>query len=377
MENLIRAFENDADLRELMNLYFYKTVPEIFGISRSELAHSSFLAWLFDPSVNEFGAEPLRLLFELCGQNSPEVITNCKVETERSVKVRNQRGRVDVFIECDVVSQGKKEHVMFIIENKVFSCEHRSQTEIYHKYFEKAEFKAYTKYYIFLTPPFLDKDADCNHFIHLTYQQLLDHILTPLQKQCDVPHRTSLLLDEYIKSLTVPMDLLIDCDGTQTLKSTILAISMDEKNLLRAFWDKHKKLVLAAINALSEDDESPYREETTEAKNRLSTKDYSKYSLNGVGSYGKRRMVEAVVYRYIELNPNTTVAELKEVFPNRLQGKLFIASATDKISDMSRFFESKLRNGEKFYISNQWGNQTDGFVEYVNDNIEGITITKL
>ena len=85
MENLIKAFENDADVRELMNLYFYKTVPEIFGISRSELAHSSFLAWLFDSSVNEFGADPLRMLFELCGQDSPETITNCRVETERAV----------------------------------------------------------------------------------------------------------------------------------------------------------------------------------------------------------------------------------------------------------------------------------------------------
>ena len=377
MENLIKAFENDADVRELMNLYFYKTVPEIFGISRSELAHSSFLAWLFDSSVNEFGADPLRMLFELCGQDSPETITNCRVETERAVKVRKQRGRVDVFIECDVVLQGTREHVMFIIENKVYSCEHRSQTEIYHTCFEEKEFSACKRIYVFLTPPFLDKDADCEEFIHLTYQQLLDHILTPLQKRSDVSQRTLILLDEYIKSLTVPVDLLVDCDGTQTLKSTILAISMEEKKMLRAFWDKHKKLVLAAINALSEDDESPYREEATEAKNRLSTKDYSKYSLNGVGAYGKRRMVEAVVYRYIELNPNTTVAKLKEVFPDYLQGKLLIASTADKISDMSRFFESKLRNGEKFYISNQWGNQTDGFVEYVNDNIEGITITKL
>jgi len=31
MEKLVRAFEDDADVRELMNLYFYKTVPEIFG----------------------------------------------------------------------------------------------------------------------------------------------------------------------------------------------------------------------------------------------------------------------------------------------------------------------------------------------------------
>jgi hypothetical protein len=157
---------------------------------------------------------------------------------------------------------------------------------------------------------------------------------------------------------------------------------MEEKILLRNFWDKHKKLILAAINALSEDDEEEYRKEATDANRRQSTKDYSKYSLNGVGSYVKRRMVEAVVNKYVELNPNVTVAQLKNVFPDYLQGKLLIASTADKISDMSRFFESSLpskdsHRGETFYISNQWGNQTDGFVEYVNANIEGITITKL
>ena len=45
--------------------------------------------------------------------------------------------------------------------------------------------------------------------------------------------------------------------------------------------------------------------------------------------------------------------------------------------DMKRFYESSLPNGTKFYISNQWGTQTDRFVEHVNNNIEGITVTKL
>lgn len=382
MKNLIQAFENDADVQRLRDLYFYKTIPEIFGISRSELAHSSFLAWLFNTSTNEFGEEPLRLLFKLCGQSSPEKITNCKVETEKSVKVKKLKGRVDIFVECDATWKDKTDHVMFIIENKVYSCEHRSQTEIYYNYFEKKEFKNCKKLYVFLTPPFLENNADCDQFIHLTYQQLLDEVLTPLQRNRDVSHRTWLILDEYIKSLTVPTDLLVDCDGIPTLKSTILAISMEEKILLRNFWDKHKKLILAAINALSEDDEEEYRKEATDANRRQSTKDYSKYSLNGVGSYVKRRMVEAVVNKYVELNPNVTVAQLKNVFPDYLQGKLLIASTADKISDMSRFFESSLpskdsHRGETFYISNQWGNQTDGFVEYVNANIEGITITKL
>ena len=114
---------------------------------------------------------------------------------------------------------------------------------------------------------------------------------------------------------------------------------------------------------------------TTEGKSGDGTR--SKYAVNDTGSYGKGRMVEAVVNKYVELNPQTTIAKLKEVFPERLQGSNFIKDSTEAIKDMKRYYESALPGGAKFYISNQWGNQTDGFVEYVNDNIEGITITKL
>ena len=44
---------------------------------------------------------------------------------------------------------------------------------------------------------------------------------------------------------------------------------------------------------------------------------------------------------------------------------------------MKRYYESVLPSGAKFYISNQWGTQTDAFVEYVNNNVDGITVTKL
>ena len=88
-------------------------------------------------------------------------------------------------------------------------------------------------------------------------------------------------------------------------------------------------------------------------------------------------MVEAVVNKYVELNPGTTVQKLKEVFPEHLQGNNFIKDSSEKITDMKRYYESALPGGSRFYISNQWGVQTDGFVAYVNENIDGITVTKL
>ena len=88
-------------------------------------------------------------------------------------------------------------------------------------------------------------------------------------------------------------------------------------------------------------------------------------------------MVEAVVKKYVELNPGTTVQKLKEVFPERLQGSNFIKDSTETITDMKRYYEATLPGGAKFYISNQWGTQTDAFMEYVNNSVDGITVTKL
>ena len=116
---------------------------------------------------------------------------------------------------------------------------------------------------------------------------------------------------------------------------------------------------------------------TPEEKSGEGGRNYSKYSVNGEGSYGKGRMVEAVVNKYVELNPGTTVQKLKEVFPEHLQGSNFIKDSTETITDMKRYYEATLPSGAKFYISNQWGTQTDAFMEYVNNCVDGITVTKL
>ena len=84
---------------------------------------------------------------------------------------------MDIFVECNAVCQEKKEHLMLIIENKVYSCEHSSQTAMYRDYFDKFDCK---KIYIFLTPPYHKHGAECKEYIHLTYQDLLDKVFEPL-----------------------------------------------------------------------------------------------------------------------------------------------------------------------------------------------------
>ena len=196
----------------------------------------------------------------------------------------------------------------------------------------------------------------------------------------------SINLDDLIQAV-VADGVITDKERSVILKkATAAGYDADEVEILLDGKLAEKQNVNKVVVKESQEKVAPAKNEApatkptakpaaTEGKSSDGTR--SKYAVNDTGSYGKGRMVEAVVNKYVELNPQTTVAKLKEVFPKRLQGSNFIKDSTEDIKDMKRYYESALPGGAKFYISNQWGNQTDGFVEYVNDNIEGITITKL
>ena len=108
--------------------------------------------------------------------------------------------------------------------------------------------------YVFLTPPTVASEAECEQFVHITYQDLLDHIFEPLRRQPDINQRTKFILDEYINSLSIPSHTVEENSSTH-IQTSILAIGMEEKELLQSFWEKHNRLIIAALNAMSGDND--------------------------------------------------------------------------------------------------------------------------
>lgn len=95
-----------------------------------------------------------------------------------------------------------------------------------------------------------------------------------------------------------------------------------------------------------------------------SEKDTTKYIFNNV-KYPKNRLVLAVVKKYVELNPKTTVMDLKKIFDASLQGTKSLGVVIDKNDAIKRhdykrrFFTSpheeiKLIDGICF-VCTQWG----------------------
>ena len=394
----IIAFNNDVDVQRLKEIYYSQTLPEIFAVSRRELTHSSFLAWLFATSSNHgLGTVPLVQLLELYVLKSREQeknwitdklsnaiitrdfhISECISVTEEAVVTANARGRADIVLTCEInLPNLSLNKLKIVIENKVYSDEHGNQTQIYFDYYESIKEKQEKVLYIYLTPPTSIADADCPEFIHITYQDLLEHVFEPIRRRIDISQRTQFILNEYISSLSIPADVMEDKNVTH-IQTSILAIGMEEKELLQAFWDKNNRLIIAALTAISSDDDNETKDDAKKVLQNLSQRDFSKYMVNGNGPYCKNRTVEAAVKLYLEKNNDTTIDELKNIFPDNLRRTFgVIRSCHDEIKDKTRYFESEHpETKEKFFICNQWGRYTNDFVDYVNAANLGIRIEK-
>lgn len=394
----IIAFNNDPEVQQLQSYYYNQTLPEVFGVSRREMSHSSLLAWLFTPSANHgLGAQPLVQLMELylkCYREEhktslPEElqsailtrsvnIISANATTEEYVSTSKAKGRVDILIQCDVyIPDSTISRLRVVIENKVYSNEHDGQTQTYFEHYErlKAEDGKEQCMYIYLTPPSIETPADCEAFVHITYQDLLDHVLERLVSRSDISERTKFILDEYICCLSIPA-YEADNENKTNFKTSILAIGMKENELLERFWEKHNRLITMALNAKYFNGDKDAGELLKRVNNN--SRDFSKYAINNSGHYCKNRMVEAAIMLYLDMHPDTTIEELKHIFPKELQGSIGVIKDKDEaISDKNRFFDATHpATKEPFYICNQWGLQTDKFMDYVNEHIDGITITK-
>lgn len=427
--NAIIEFNNDANVQRLQNFYNSSAFPDILGVGRRELSHSAFLAWLFDISASHgLGAAPVLQLLELFVVRSREqdkgvndalmkailsrsiTINNTVVKTENSVA----KGRADIVIDIGVGVPDANPTISklrIVIENKVYSNEHDKQTCTYYKYYETEKQEGEQICYIYLTPLLHEKDAKCESFVHITYQDLLDNVFEPILLSPDLSERTRFILTEYINCLSIPVEEFTGDNKKSIKQTTIMAISENERSLLNAFWKKHEKLIeaisknneqqslldafwkkheklIVAAATMIKADRATNAEQKTVAEKLLDLykqKDYSKYSVNGEGSYGKGPMVKRVIECYLEMQPNVTIEELKTIFPDKLQGAGLgvIRSNTDSIRDKSRYKESKHpRTGEKFYICSQWyknenRNNIENFIKYVNENILNIKIVQI
>ena len=103
-------------------------------------------------------------------------------------------------------------------------------------------------------------------------------------------------------------------------------------------------------------------------------KDFSKYIFEG-NTYGKSRLVLAVVKKYVKDHQPATFDELEAAFPSRIQGSLGVVRCIEDVSDkykgiggVKRYFVDDvivLASGEQVIVCTQFGaTNTENFVEH-------------
>ena len=252
------ALLSSKPFQELSAFYKQTTLFNVIGAERSENRHSAFLRWLLSPdSSHGLGTEPLKLFLRLIatlkrGQQTFGDVLYRKViagnyelellepiEVEKSVgkleapTKKKNKDRIDLWtVVCltyEEDGEEKKHAFPIVVENKIYSKEGKDQTNKYYaamiNYIDakKEETKLdYSPIGLFLSPD--NQSAGCDQFADMTYQQLLDHVLTPISFM-PMPAAEYSFVETYIHNLGRPSD-------NSNHDYTPLAISQEEKQLI-------------------------------------------------------------------------------------------------------------------------------------------------
>lgn len=277
IRNEIIKFKNDPVSQKLGDFYTSKSISEIYGTSRKELVHSSFITWLLNPEethgLGHFGLQKFLEILVIASIPKHQMskrelfdaiitgeikFTNTLTSVEKSFP---SVGRIDILVESEVKYSGKQEKLFIVIENKVLSREHSDQTSKYYEHFQSITDDGVRVLYAYLTATSGIELAElqeqeivecsCNEFIQINYQYLVDYLLEPAISKA-LPVKVELILKDYLQTLSQPA-ITDDAEGFK--QELIMAIGKEERELLTKFWEQNQKLILGAIYAISTDPE--------------------------------------------------------------------------------------------------------------------------
>ena len=308
IRNEIIKFKNDIISQKLNKYYSSKSYSEILGVSRRELSHSNFIAWLLNnQETHDLSSYPIKKFLEILVISSQEkhqikhkklfdsiIIDDLKIESLDIVteRVIQNVGRLDLYIEAELFYSNELHKIRIIIENKVSTKEHSNQTTKYYDYYENLEDKSWKNIYVFLTPisgielsELIEVECSCKEYIQTNYQNLVDYLLEPILNK-NISEKTRHIINEYLQALSQPTQ---NEEDKEHIRGLIMAIGNEERELLTKFWEQNQKLILSALYAISSD---PDQEEET--------RDNIGSALQSISSNQKDRSLITILYENIK-----------------------------------------------------------------------------
>ena len=297
----ILSLYKDPAYQHLKAYYEQSTAFSILGVERSENRHSSFWAWLLNPkSSHSLSEMPLRRFLalaaskaetdEMCksalvrehlisGDYSLQVLDFGKErsiaalaggdtkavdsileKTENGAISTSSQNRFDVWMLLnlcfsEVEDVVERWTIPVVIENKIYSKEGitnkqyqtvRYETAIKALQSQFCDNDNYQPIFVYLSPDEA-KGPESNAFIHLLYQDLLNHILQPslvLMSHMNGNTEIESMIKGYIRNLSTPSLN----DSGEKKEYSIMAISNDESsNLAHVFDSLAFRTVLSSL----------------------------------------------------------------------------------------------------------------------------------
>ena len=380
--NIVSAFLSSREYREYSK-YHERNLFGITKVSRMELMHSNFLAWLFDSAEShnlgvfpsqkllvaiakaknrnkEIGRLPDKLFFPFLTESFGIVAS--RVFREETFYVEGKKRSIDLIIE---IRTEDNRLLPIIIENKVNSHEHTDQTKDYfieaERRYSKSE-KEYPPIFLFLVPMYNVSNATEASFITITYQDLVDYVLEPCMYKTD-DDTISSYIRTYLQCLSFQSD---NEKGNQ-----IMAISKEEQRILQTFLNNNRNFLNSLIEIMKESEDYE-KEDLDKLQNTLNSRDYSKYIFEG-NEYNKSKLVHAVVRTFIDTK-KPSFSELLDYFPKELQGSKGVVSKLGDVkeNERNRFYCSddmilSCCDGTQVVTCTQWGiDNIDRFIKQAN-----------
>lgn len=255
MFNDLTKLKNSKEWIEFEKYYGKTSILEQINFFRFEDVHTYFLASLLnEDNPYGLGDYPLQLLCELIASNDIDnkfehIINICKSSTDLSnIEIKTQErlpsGRIDLLIKFDVIENEKKEKYLIALEAKFDSLEHDKQCENYRIDLENlVDYNSYKKTYLYLSLSKDDLISDEEHYLKITYQDLINYVYEPCSYK-SYDNNLLLTLNDYINSFS-------GLYFNEKFDINYIPITSEGRKLTLQLWNKNKKIIKEFVDVLN------------------------------------------------------------------------------------------------------------------------------
>lgn len=295
ISKLIADFYKNTSYMKWEQLFNKDTLLGITKTDKYEESHSLIIRYILDPRERHgLGTKPLELFLRLLVIKNLENKTVRKYANDLLLKSNtfnvlisvpektDKKSRYDIYIEFEINNTKST----IIIENKVLSTENENQTKKYSEY---------AKDYQDPILVYLSNNDKCESpdFICITYQDLLEYVIEPLYYYVE-NETTKQLLKDYMRIISH-----IDTkEGSVTL-----AMSNEEKSLLRKIYNENQELFERMVEALTGDELTKEEKETYKKAIEISKNHRAKWSYKGK-TMNSKELVLTIVREQLQNGKN-------------------------------------------------------------------------